>query len=278
MAATLTLVPQGGLCNRLRAILGAAYACRHSAISLRIKWTADAGCGAWFDELFEPLPTSFESLCLSVERATWSDAVGRKRNAYLPQLYRQWQGIKHHAPHATAQTLLHALTESTHHYLATGDALCTAYPTTQVGAWFRPLQELQEQIDRVSMQFSPHTYGLHIRRTDNAAAIAATPISRFVDAAEQLLATHDNARIYLATDDAHVHHHFIERFEGRILYQPFAVERHSLAGMQHAVVDLYALARTRHIVGSYYSSFSDTAAEIGQIPFTILTEQTRLDV
>lgn len=277
MSATLTLAPQGGLCNRMRAILGVAHACRHLPITLRIAWCRDAGCGAWFDELFCALPTTYGALRLVVERGRATDAVGRRRNGYWPQLWRWLHGISHHPATPTAEALQRALAKGGCHYLATGNAVCADYPTTLVPEWFRPQPALQERIARVTQAFTPHTYGLHIRRTDNAQAIASVSVERFLSVAECLLASHPEANFYLATDDAEVHRRFVACYGQHVLCQPFGVERHSLEGMAHAVVDLYALAHTCHVVGSYYSSYSDTAAELGHIPLTILTEQTDLE-
>ena len=42
--------------------------------------------------------------------------------------------------------------------------------------------------------------------------------------------------------------------------------------MQAAVVDLFVLSKTRRLIGSYWSSFTDTAAELGNLPLTIARE------
>ena len=41
--------------------------------------------------------------------------------------------------------------------------------------------------------------------------------------------------------------------------------RDSLDGMKMAVAELFALSRTSKIIGSYYSSYSQIAAELGNI-------------
>ena len=42
--------------------------------------------------------------------------------------------------------------------------------------------------------------------------------------------------------------------------------------MQEAAIQLWSLARTRRLLGSYWSSFSDMAAEIGGIPLHIVQQ------
>jgi hypothetical protein len=46
--------------------------------------------------------------------------------------------------------------------------------------------------------------------------------------------------------------------------------------MQDAVVDLFALARTSRILGSYFSTFSETAASIGGIQWVTVTDDPSL--
>lgn len=41
-------------------------------------------------------------------------------------------------------------------------------------------------------------------------------------------------------------------------------------GIADAVVDLFILSRTQRLYGSYWSSFSEVAAQIGNIPLEIV--------
>ena len=69
----------------------------------------------------------------------------------------------------------------------------------------------------------------------------------------------------------HFFGHYQKAFPGRIVAQPVqSVRRDTLAGMQDAVVDLFCLSRTRKLLGSYWSSFSDMAAELSGIPLQIV--------
>jgi hypothetical protein len=54
-------------------------------------------------------------------------------------------------------------------------------------------------------------------------------------------------------------------------------DRDSADGVVQAAVELYALSRTQRVYGSYWSSFSHTAAHIGGIQeFTVLKDEFRL--
>jgi hypothetical protein len=56
-----------------------------------------------------------------------------------------------------------------------------------------------------------------------------------------------------------------EAFGNRVLTRPKRLERARPEGMRDALIDLLCLARTRRVIGSVYSSFSEAAAEIGGV-------------
>ena len=64
-----------------------------------------------------------------------------------------------------------------------------------------------------------------------------------------------------------------EVFPDRILSnQNRCLRRDSREGIQDALLDLYSLASTRKIIGSYFSSFTDIAADMHKIPLVIAGE------
>jgi hypothetical protein len=67
----------------------------------------------------------------------------------------------------------------------------------------------------------------------------------------------------LATDDAQEEKLLKNRYGSRIITHQKVLDRSSLQGIKDAMVDLYTLSATDAIWGSYWSSFSDMAATIG---------------
>ena len=61
MQQKLTVVPQGGLCNRLRLLFSIMEAEAFGARNISIHWAKNAECRAWFEELFETIPTMYLS-------------------------------------------------------------------------------------------------------------------------------------------------------------------------------------------------------------------------
>ena len=84
------------------------------------------------------------------------------------------------------------------------------------------------------------------------------------------LEVHPDTLFYLATDDLKEETRIREAFPGKILSnENRCLRRDSREGMQDALCDLYCLAATRRIIGSYFSSFTDIAADMRGIPLVI---------
>lgn len=281
----LTLVPQGGLCNRLRAVLSAVSLVEEKRVvaRLRVGWSVDDECAARFDQLFEPLGSPH----VTIAPRRWTDRPVTRRNLHWPALVRHlfYAAQYRNRPPALAelQSLLPPKEASEAQgatvpaasaagevrlYVSTGHAFCDYSPAYV--RRLRPLPHLQERIDALSAGFDAHTVGIHIRRTDHTTCIAESPDALFVDAMQQAIDADPATRFYLATDDATLKASLTERFPGRVTVQQCCGTRADLRGMEEAVVDLWTLARTSRLLGSYWSSFTDTAAEIGGIPLEII--------
>ena len=153
-------------------------------------------------------------------------------------------------------------------YIATGFSLCD-YSAASI-AHLRPIPTLQARINEIVKQFAPHTIGIHIRRTDNTMSQQHSRLQDFHAAVQREIAQDEQVRFFLCTDDAAVKAEFRQQYGERILTQSAPVARNTLAGMEDAVVDLWCLSHTQKILGSYWSSFTDMAAELRQIPLEVV--------
>jgi len=85
-----------------------------------------------------------------------------------------------------------------------------------------------------------------------------------------LLAVDSSVRFFLATDCEVTEARFVDRYGDRIQtndakrFVPSQVDGPK-ENQRDAVIDLFALARTRMILGSYASSFSQVAGAIGNV-------------
>ena len=85
------------------------------------------------------------------------------------------------------------------------------------------------------------------------------------------LSQYPDTHFYLSTDDPETEEQLQSIYGDKILLFPKEFSRNLPQGIKDAVVDLFCLARTRKIIGSYNSSFSNIAARIGQIDLQIIT-------
>lgn len=134
---------------------------------------------------------------------------------------------------------------------------------------FRPLPELRDHIAGISSQYTPRTLGVHVRRTDNVTAIRRSPLIAFRRRIDRLLDDGMADTLFLCTDSDEVRRYFRETYGRRVLTRQIEVHRDTLQGMRDAVIDLWCLALTSRILGSYYSSFSEIAAELTGVPFEV---------
>lgn len=245
MTKRLTVVPQGGLCNRLRVALSALSAFP----DCEVEWGRDKACYAYFDELFQPLK--------GVVRRRWWNVPQTRRNLHIPALLRRWI---YDAQLVNAKALPVVIDRPT--YVSTGYAL-----GPYGREWLQrltPLDSIRRRIDAITAQFPPDIVGVHIRRTDNKKSWSHSSDEAFWRAMEATGGT-----FYLATDDLDLRQALCRYFN--VITQPLsAVRRDTREGIEEAVVDLYCLAATNRLYGSYWSSFSDTAAELGNIPLSII--------
>ena len=130
---------------------------------------------------------------------------------------------------------------------------------------FVPQDDIQNRIDEVVAGFSERTIGVHIRRTDNVVSIQSSPLEKFTSMMDAEIKKNSNTRFYVASDDDEVKKCLKTKYPDRIITLMDDPDRNSLEGMKFAVLDLFCLSKTKKILGSVGSSYSQIAAEIGGI-------------
>lgn len=274
---TITLVPVGGLANRMKAIDAAYHLAKDCGSKLKVIWFKDKGLNCRFDELFQHPTDSI----ITIREASFCDLLledrPRKKNFFLPWLP---EHLKYDACIYEQQaTLLFydhfdyaAWARNRRVYLAS----CVYFhpqPEEKLFKLFQPIDSLQQEIAKRCADFNEHTIGIHIRRTDNIASITQSPTELFIKQMEEIVEHQPDTIFYLATDSEAEKLTLKQAFGNHIITSPHAAERHSLSGMQEALIELYMLSRTSKIIGSMQSSYSETAAQIGGIQCTFINKE-----
>lgn len=267
------LEPHSGLANRLRAIVSGVSLAKKMNQPIRVIWNKDVGCYVDFHELFQPVDG------LELRRDNWKTkcmklARGKKSLRWLPVLagidfymfdenFKQyvWCNKGHVFNPASLKKNVRNI------YINTCNDF---YYHKEVMELFKPINEIQVIIENYTKKFSSKTIGVHIRRTDNVESIEYSPIELYIEEMKIDLSRDSEVDFFLATDDKETEKRLKELFPRKIITTEKELTRSSKAGMVGAMVDLYSLAKCSKIYGSYYSSFSDVASRIGNIPLKVL--------
>lgn len=268
------LVPHSGLANRIRVIISALAFSEKFGQGLTLVWRKDAALNCEFEDLFEP------SKKFSVKKyGLYYKALNnlQSRALFRDYIYRFWgkgftlldKNFQEYVWSTGGNVIDYTKipTGTKQFFIATCNEF---YFDIAYNKYLRPQAMVQEKIHNTISQFNDKTIGLHIRRSDHIEAIQRSPLQLFINAVKKEIDDDSEANFYLATDDPVVERTIIQLYPERIYCQPKEFSRITKEGMQAALVDLYCLANTRKIYGSYFSSFSHFASRINGVPLEIL--------
>lgn len=271
----VTVVPVGGMGNRMRVMAGAVALQQQLGAKLKMVWFKDEGLNASFASLFKPF--DFEAVEMMDDEqgcCMWRFDRPRRKNLFLPHLFQQLRYdacIYEKSVYGLMQSKFDFARWATERdvYLATYSKFF-AYTHSTLQKLFVPVDALQRQIDMRCERFTSHTVGVHVRRTDHVEAIQASPLELFYERLNAEINRCADTRIYLATDSEEVKQDMRARYGNRIICSDEKADRTSQAGIEEAIVELYALSRTQKIYGSFQSSFSEIASELGDVPLEMV--------
>ena len=251
-----------GLCNRLRTMASGLRLAREFGRHLNVFWRVDSDMNARFTDIFqapqdmsvyESCPESLVSRVLFNPKNLFATMPDQRDRFLAKALAKKGRGLLMHTDWSNF------------------------YPTYDY-SWLRLCPDMQVWITELQASFGAGLMGLHIRRTDNDMSIRYSPLSLFEDKIREELKRDPRQRFFLATDDEPTKRILREEFNDAILTREGVAARNMKNGVKDAVADLYLLANCTKLYGSYYSSFSETAAYIGRIPLERLVVKGVADV
>lgn len=294
----LYLKPVGGLCNRMRAVDTAASLARQSGKQLIVFWGRDIYLNCRYSDLFEssehfkvmeekqffgkkalfpylpgskPTSTirkafySATKAAFNINQEIWFENFENALSPLIadvtPERIKSMQDFESKS-YSYFSTLLAPLHNKSSSFI------CTAWklvPEQQYSKHFTPVSSLNSKVYDLAKNFI-NTVGVHIRRSDHEAAMEFSTLQKFTAAMDAELKLDSTTTFFLATDCRTTEENLRQLYPGKIFAFPKAsYNRNTPRGIKDAVVDLYALSKTNKILGSYYSSFSQVAAEISGI-------------
>ncbi len=263
----ITVKPSGGLANRMRAIDSALLIGKSTGHEVSVIWEMSFELNCSFRKLF-CLPDTLDIREYSINRyikRTGDFLVRKLRKAGIILPF----GFERHlfdidilAMKRGNVDFINTLGSDRSIFINTVHQF---YNSNDSFVAFKPIPELQKIIEQYVRCFSANTVGVHIRRQDNIESIKHSPIEDFISSMEHEIVNNSKTSFFLATDSEQVEKTLRDVFKERILTHKKVLDRNSEVGIQDALIDLFCLSKTKKIFGSYYSSFSDIAAQINNI-------------
>lgn len=234
--------PVGGLCNRMRTIASALQVAEIRKDNLTVLWQLDQGLNCKFENLFESIPGV---IIITFRRYSIKKYVVMQKYRSKSRIYTDIKDMailrKEEAPNLYIKT--------PHQFMK--DIEFDS---------FVPHIEFENAAKKVLGGCSK-IIGIHIRRTDNVKSIINSPTEQFIDEIQKRIQEDSDVRFFLATDSEAEEKEILTQFGNKILVQKGKdLSRNSTTGIQNALVDLLCLSYCDEIWGSYWSSFSETAA------------------
>lgn len=271
----MTFVPAGGLANRIRALSSAIALAGKTGTELKVLWFRDWALHAAFRDLFVPSPLPPH---VRIVEASWPDLLlfdrPRRRNFHLPAAFQKLRFKSCLYEHEI--DALRNRNFDFAEWAAQGNVYMASYlpffpyPPCLLHNLFTPVPEIGRKVEEIYSRFSSHTVGVHVRRTDNVMSIEHSPLELFFERLDREQKEHDDLRIYLATDSEEVKEQMKERYRGQLVCLPRKADRGTTEGIRDGIMEMILLSRTVKIYGSYHSSFSELAAELGSVPLSVV--------
>lgn len=272
---SLYIIPEGGMANRMRAIASGVSLARKTGRKPIVIWHRDRGLNARFADIFILNNLPFQLKETSGLKYNILYEQPRKANFFISALISGIDGRKR----IYQDVNKNFLSDEKEIEKIVDESSCDVI--IKSGLVFHPIdrelmQELfhynssvAQRIEEIISGVKPD-YTLQIRRTDNVNSIANSPIEAFEKIAARLIRENVESRIFLATDDEPTKERFRALHPDNIICNKAAASRNTKSGIVDAAAELYIMASTCHIYGSYWSSYSEIASLLGGVPLTVV--------
>lgn len=264
----LTVIPTGGLANRMLAVASAYSLSKATNRSLKIIWQKKAELNASFCDLFK-----HESL-FDIEEinpflyALYYDAP-RKRNLFLPKFLHELSSriwiyfINEKTSYMTDEYFLDIAQKGKKHI-----NIMSCYPFYEkfnqeiINKIFKPSLKVEARIMEILNDSIPDK-AIQIRRTDHRWSIENSPTSLFEKIMDKEISQNPNIKFFLATDDQEIKNSFKTKYGSNLIYNPRKASRNNTEGMIDGAAEMFIMSRCKQIYGSYNSTYSYFASLIG---------------
>lgn len=274
----LFIVAAGGLANRMRAVASGLALARKTGRHPVVIWHRDRGLNARFGDIFstENLPFELREIPSAVYSLIYEKP--RKKNLYISKLtgildrkLRIFQDVNGTFESDIAE-IERIVSSCPRDVIIHSGLIFSDIDSNLMNEIFRCSPAVKQRIAEISggRKFQAT---LQIRRTDNRQSISGSPDYLFERKAEEIIDKDPEAQIFLATDDEDTKKRFATRFPRNIHFNQRIATRSTREGIIDAAAELYIMASSECIYGSYWSSFSEIAALIGSRNLIVVRQE-----
>ena len=258
---------QYGLGNRLRALASAQLLAQKTGREFVLLWIPDIHCQARFSDLFVNNLNVVDSHDkVDIEHADMYNYMDSEEGSEKNKL------INHDSPRDIYVKSAFVLN---HKYAKTDDI-------NHLVSQLEPLQEIKDIVNQFNVK---DAIGLHIREgggqrankdpwdsSDNWSEDGKKNLyywreksapEVFVKELDRLLKEDKSLKFFLAADSEDIYRQFQDRYKDKIVYLKRDLYDRSVDQQKYALADILLLSRTKYILGSYWSSFSEIAQRFG---------------
>ena len=269
----LTLLLHEGLGNRLR-VLASIYHLAEKGIKIKVIWLLNNELNCPFEKLFVSIPgftiyntSKRPKLFNSNQRNPFKKMVANICNYINGYDYVIIGGFNN--KDSCNRELIHNTFDK--HEKVFLETLSILYDNQNYSI-FKPVQEIADRITDNYVHAQPFI-GIHIRRGDNIKSQLKSGIIPFIEKTKMLLKDNPGQKFFLATDSIDVKELFIYLFGSAIITTDSEYSRNNETGIKDALYELFMLSKSQKILGSYWSSFDEIAARIGNTPIEKILNQ-----
>lgn len=289
---------QHGLGNRLRALASAMAFANNTKRVLVVIWEPDAHISAKFSDLFEtdlPVMTKFKPSWPFKNHEKFDGAW----RSILSFNYQEVEG------HGAVKDAFIANIEDKHMYFKSS---CIMNTDSALSNWeldsvmlrsLRPVKEVLDQVHIFETGFGlAGRIGVHIRdRTlqrdiDNVNFVSEygekpsatmdywrrkSSYKTFAAEMRKLVHEDPSSKFYVAADTKEVLQYFVKEFPGKILYAKRDCDGRDGHCVRFALIDILALSKTKSLLGSNWSSFTEAAERFGGLKARLAGQDFAVD-
>jgi len=253
MEKYIVCTTKAGLGNRIKGLVSAIRIGRRYGRKILLYWPVNFSCGCEFEDLFE---NKFEK----IDDAKLKEIPGINQEEYLEHLEYSKNPVEY-------------LMLKTWKFISLpGEAVDLDFAYKGVKEEVKqevlsllnelvPIKEIRDKINGfLAGDKIDEMVGVHIRRGDTRFSVEGKAQISSEDKFIKRMKEFENERFFLSTDSEETEKRLKEEFGDRVIVFPKGTrDREEKTALQEALIDMLLLGKTKHILGSYLSTFTEIA-------------------